>query len=167
MKTDGDAGRDSEPGPSPGIEKVIMSQKAAAETVSSAAKISSDQKEILHRAQREAKGTKGQGLMFAALCETFSKIEETTGRLEIMEHLTQLFLRIIESNPTDLVRAVYLCVSRVAPEYEGIELGIGESLLMKAIAAATGRTVPKVKENLAQLGDLGKVAEACRGKQRT
>ena len=40
----------------------------------------------------------------------------------------------------------------------GIELGIGESLIVKAIAESTGRAVPKLKDDLRKEGDLGKVA---------
>jgi DNA ligase-1 len=44
----------------------------------------------------------------------------------------------------------------------GIELGIGESLLVKAIAESTGRAVPKIREDLRKEGDLGKVAMVSR-----
>ncbi len=40
----------------------------------------------------------------------------------------------------------------------GIELGIGEMLLVKAIAESTGRATTKIKEDLRREGDLGKVA---------
>lgn len=40
----------------------------------------------------------------------------------------------------------------------GIELGIGESLIIKAIAESTGRATTKIKEDLRKEGDLGKVA---------
>jgi hypothetical protein len=40
----------------------------------------------------------------------------------------------------------------------GIELGIGESLLVKAIAESTGRATTKIKDDLRKEGDLGKVA---------
>jgi hypothetical protein len=40
----------------------------------------------------------------------------------------------------------------------GIELGIGESLIVKAIAESTGRTGAKIKEDFKKEGDLGKVA---------
>lgn len=40
----------------------------------------------------------------------------------------------------------------------GIELGIGETLLVKAIAESTGRATSKIKEDLRKEGDLGKVA---------
>lgn len=40
----------------------------------------------------------------------------------------------------------------------GIELGIGEMLLVKAIAESTGRATTKIKEDLRKEGDLGKVA---------
>ena len=40
----------------------------------------------------------------------------------------------------------------------GIELGIGESLLVKAISESTGRSLAIVKTDLKKEGDLGLVA---------
>ena len=40
----------------------------------------------------------------------------------------------------------------------GIELGIGESLLVKAISESTGRSLAIVKADLKKEGDLGLVA---------
>jgi hypothetical protein len=50
---------------------------------------------------------------------------------------------------------VYL---QLCPDYTGIELGIGESLLIKAIGESTGRSLQLIKADLKKEGDLGLVA---------
>ena len=47
---------------------------------------------------------------------------------------------------------------QLSPDYVGIELGIGESLLVKAIAESTGRSQSVIKAELKDEGDLGLVA---------
>ena len=69
--------------------------------------------------------------------------------------------------PEDLMPSIYLTLNRLAPAWEGIELGIGETLLLKAIANTTGRTLAQVKLDMEKLGDLGIVAEKSKGLQRT
>ena len=59
-----------------------------------------------------------------------------------------------------------MCVSlslQLSPAYEGLELGSGESLLVKAIASATGRSVQQIKAEAVEKGDLGSVAEVSLG----
>ena len=55
----------------------------------------------------------------------------------------------------------------MSPAYEGLELGLGEALLMKAIANATGRPMSSIKADFEERGDLGLVAQASRSNQST
>jgi len=59
-------------------------------------------------------------------------------RLKSIEILSNLFRSVIVLSPDNLLHCIYLCLNRLAPAYEAIELGIGESILLKAIAQATG-----------------------------
>lgn len=70
-------------------------------------------------------------------------------------------------SPDDLLPSVYLCLNRLAPAYEGLELGIADTHLMKAIGQSTGRTVAQIKADVHSLGDLGIVAERSRSNQTT
>jgi DNA ligase-1 len=47
----------------------------------------------------------------------------------------------------------------------GIELGVAETTLMKAIAQSTGRTIAQIKTDANATGDLGIVAEQSRSSQ--
>ncbi len=41
----------------------------------------------------------------------------------------------------------------------GIHLGVGDTVVMKGISAATGRTIAAITADLHKLGDLGDVAQ--------
>lgn len=104
---------------------------------------------------------------FKDLCAVFESIEATTKRLEITDLLKNFFLTIIKKSPEDLAKVVHISLSRLGPVYEGLELGLGEQLLIKAIALTTGRKTTKIKEEIENLGDIGLVAQSSRSNQST
>ena len=114
---------------------------------------------------------------YSMLVDVFAQVEATTKRLEILHLVTNLFVRVIlQSRDNDeplvvasenLLYTVYLCINRLCPDYEGLELGIGEGLLIKAIAQSTGREITRIKKDLEAKGDLGLVAMASKKHQPT
>ncbi|KAJ4314830.1 ATP-dependent DNA ligase Cdc17 [Neodidymelliopsis sp. IMI 364377] len=109
----------------------------------------------------------GEPVPYAALCTTFSKIEMTTKRLEISAHCSLFLRQVMRLTPEDLLPTVMLMINKLAADYAGIELGIGESLIMKAISESTGRTLQHIKSDQQEIGDLGLVAAKSRSKQPT
>ncbi|KAK4230837.1 hypothetical protein QBC38DRAFT_468006 [Podospora fimiseda] len=109
----------------------------------------------------------GEPVPYAALCQTFSLVELTTKRLEIMAHCALFLRQVLRLTPEDLLPTVLLMVNKLAPDYAGIELGIGESLIMKAIGESTGRSVAIIKQDQKEIGDLGLVAVKSRSTQPT
>lgn len=68
---------------------------------------------------------------YLALAKTLQKIEEISARLKIVEILSNYFRSVIVLSPDDLLPSVYLCLNKLAPAYEGLELGIADMYLMK------------------------------------
>ena len=126
--------------------------------------------------------------------DTFEAISKVSGRLDKEALFCRLFRAVIASTPGkralpppsrlaafrrpelclshsctsgDLDAIVYLASNSVAPAYEGLELGIGDSLLVKAVCEATGRKKEAVEEAYEKEGDLGSVALASRASQKT
>jgi len=54
-------------------------------------------------------------------------------RLKSSEILSNLLRSVIALSPDNLLHCVYLCLNRLAPAYEAIELGIGETVLLKVL----------------------------------
>ncbi|KAG7319695.1 hypothetical protein KOW79_016838 [Hemibagrus wyckioides] len=109
---------------------------------------------------------KRQRVPYLAVARTFEKIEEDSGRLRNIETLSNLLRSVILLSPDDLLCCVYLCLNQLGPAYQGLELGVGETVLMKAVAQATGRQLDKIKTEAQEKGDLGLVAESSRSNQR-
>lgn len=109
----------------------------------------------------------GTPVPYAALCATFAHIESISSRLDIQQSLTTLFRKTVLRNPSDLYQLIYLASNSVAPAYECIELGVGDSILIKAIGEASGTNPSMVKQRYEAEGDLGTVASSAKAKQRT
>jgi DNA ligase-1 len=109
----------------------------------------------------------GEPVPYAALCTTFSLIEMTTKRLEIVAHCSLFLRQVLRLTPDDLLPTVLLTINKLAADYAGIELGIGESLIMKAIGESTGRSLAVIKQDQKEIGDLGLVAVKSRANQPT
>jgi len=69
----------------------------------------------------------GEPVPYAALCTTFSLIEMTTKRLLMTQHCALFLRQVLRLTPDDLLPTVLLMVNKLAADYAGIELGIGES----------------------------------------
>ncbi|QSS51843.1 DNA ligase [Histoplasma capsulatum var. duboisii H88] len=109
----------------------------------------------------------GEPVPYAALCTTFSLIEMTTRRLIILSHCSLFLRQVLRLTPKDLLPTVQLMLNKLAADYAGIELGIGESFIMKAIGESTGRSLAVIKADQHEIGDLGLVAAKSRSNQPT
>lgn len=95
-------------------------------------------------------------MKFLELATVFEKIDATTKRLE----MTSLLVELIQKTPAEEIRkVVYLLQGKLYPDYEGVELGLAEKLLIKAVAEVTGRTEKVVEGDYKKTGDLGSTVE--------
>ncbi|KAL7645070.1 UNVERIFIED_CONTAM: hypothetical protein RMT77_003448 [Armadillidium vulgare] len=109
---------------------------------------------------------RNEDVPFSALSKTFEIIEDTSGRLKTVEILSNFLRSVIILSPSDLLFCIYLCMNKVAPSFEGIELGIGEIYVCRMVAQVTGRSVNMIKNEISEKGDLGLVAEHSKTNQR-
>ena len=104
---------------------------------------------------------------YKALALTLKAIESESSRLKMISILGNFLSSVLLLSPSETTACIYLCSGKVAPDYFGLELGVGDNILIKALAEATGRKVPQIKEEAKKEGDLGLAAEVSRSKQPT
>ena len=95
-------------------------------------------------------------MRFSDLASAYTRIEATTKRLEMRTLLAELMRSAPEE---ELGEILYLSQGLLAPEYEGIELGVADSLARKAVAVATDASDETIAESLRRTGDLGTTVE--------
>ncbi|MGQ9596443.1 MAG: ATP-dependent DNA ligase [Thermoproteota archaeon] len=95
-------------------------------------------------------------MLFREVAEAMEQIESTTKRLEMTAFLVDLFRK---ANPAELEKLVYLLQGKVRPDYEGLEFGMADKLVLKALTDFSGVDQNTVEKTYKNSGDLGSVAE--------
>ena len=103
-------------------------------------------------------------MRFSKFSEYLEKLEKTSKRLEMFDILSELFK---EADKSEVDEIVYFCEENLKPSFYGIEMGMADKMVEKAIAKVTGRSEKEVETNYKKLGDLGLVFEKLGGKQST
>jgi len=82
-------------------------------------------------------------------------MENTTKRLELTQHLVDLF----KITPADIIpKVVYLLQGKLRPDHEGVEIGIAEKIAIKSLSKSSGISIKKIEDEYKDTGDFGQVA---------
>ena len=102
-------------------------------------------------------------LPFSKLADVYEALEGTRSGLAMRDILSRFF----KATPKgDIDKIAYLTLGRIGPEYEEIELGMAEKMVLRAIAVAFERGEDEVRREFKKKGDAGLVAEALAGRGR-
>src|SRR5712691_8635227 len=102
-------------------------------------------------------------MKFSELAAYLDQLEATSSRNELVRILSELYraCSVDEIEPT-----TYLIQGRLAPFFEPIEIGLGERLLISAMAMAYDTSKDDVTKAYRQSGDLGLTAQGLAPKTR-
>src|ERR1700682_4364976 len=93
---------------------------------------------------------------FAELAAGLDQLEATSSRNELVRILSEVY----RACTVDEIEPItYLIQGRLAPFFAPVEIGLGERLLISAIATAYGAPKDEVGKLYRQIGDLGLTAQ--------
>ncbi|AHF81285.1 ATP-dependent DNA ligase [Thermococcus paralvinellae] len=92
-------------------------------------------------------------MLYKELAELYRRLEKTTLKT-LKTRFVADFLKKVEDE--ELLEIVpYLILGKVFPDWDERELGVGEKLLIKAVAMATGINAEWIENSVKDTGDLG------------
>ena len=94
-------------------------------------------------------------MTFAELSGYLDRLESPSSRNELVKTLAELYAK---SSPDEIQPLTYLIQGRLVPFFEPVEIGLGEKLVIAAIAQAFDKPPEDVAKLFGRLGDLGQVA---------
>jgi len=102
-------------------------------------------------------------MTFSELATYLDQLEATSSRNELVRILAEAYKAC---SVEEIEPITYLIQGRLAPFFEPVEMGLGERLLMSAIATAYGTSKEDVTKTYKQTGDLGLTAMSLGPKTR-
>ena len=104
---------------------------------------------------------------YSFLVHALSTLSQTRSRILILNTLTN-YLRLVSLyDPPSLLPSLYLLSNTIAPPYLSVELGLGPSIISKAIQQVSGLTSAALNKLYRSLGDPGDVAFTAKSSVRT
>ncbi len=95
-------------------------------------------------------------MKYEELVNVYEALNATTKRLEKTEILSN-FLETVDSEL--LPQVTLMCLGKVFPSWSEEEQGIGDKLIMKAVADVAGVSVLEVEDKVRDKGDIGAASE--------
>ncbi|UKJ88803.2 DNA ligase 1 precursor [Theileria orientalis] len=108
-------------------------------------------------------GKPNDSILFSFLTSVLQKSDDIfcTGkgsRKSVLTLLSNFFRVLIYHNPSDVIPAIYILLNRIYPDYENIEIGVGDHLILKSMSEAYSKSEQNIKSMLKRHEDLGIVA---------
>ena len=94
-------------------------------------------------------------MRFSKLASYMERLESTSKRLEMIDILKDLLLEV---NEKEIAPVCFILLGSLAPDYEGVEVGMAEKLVMRSIAKVAGVGELEVESRLKRVGDIGEAA---------
>lgn len=104
---------------------------------------------------------------FGLLTHAFVALSKTKSRNAILNILTNVLRTIIQKYPSSLSHSVYLLSNSLKPQFVPVELGLGSSLISRAIQQISGLSSTALRKLYNSTGDPGDVAFAAKSNLRT
>ncbi|KAI0254003.1 ATP-dependent DNA ligase [Lactifluus subvellereus] len=104
---------------------------------------------------------------YSFLVHSLCALSATRSRVTILNTLTNALRAILRYHPPSMLPSLYLLSNSLAPPYVPIELGLGQSIISKAIQHVSGVTPATLKRFYNQTGDPGDVAFLAKCNVRT
>ena len=104
---------------------------------------------------------------YSFLVHTLGVLVDTRSRIAIRDALTNTLRCLILYHPASLLPAVYILSNSLSPAYSPLELGIGASVISRAIQHVSGLTSAALRRLYNSSGDPGDVAFEAKSNVRT
>jgi DNA ligase-1 len=93
---------------------------------------------------------------YGVVAVAYRDLEQVSSRLALIDRLAEL----LRQTPAGLLpRVVYLCQGEIAPAFAGVDIGLADKMVTRALAEHTGAPLDEVRVVLRETGDVGLTAE--------
>ncbi len=100
------------------------------------------------------------GSRFAALAQLFKRLERISGHAA--RDALAVFFRGLPRE--DVPHTAFLCTGRIASEFEDVDLGMADKMVLRAVGEAAGVPDAELRRRFKRVGDVGVVAQEAIGR---